>query len=157
MAGFFASLQANRSNSANAQANNRGLRLFGDSYEPFNQHTLTSQDVSGRKLVAARVHNRQQVNRQGLPYTSKEVIVFVAGTDGKPSKTRTFLKVRNDSPLQEGAWLNPNTIEIANMRQAGRELSGVYVQKCDEVAVDQVDADFKAMFEAEGVDINDLS
>lgn len=151
MPGFFASLQANR-NTASATAQ-PSLRIYGDTYVPTNVRTLTSAETAGRKILAVRVNQRTQVNRQGIPYVSKEAWVFVAGPDGKPSTARVYLKLRNDDAHQVGQWLDPNSIKIANMLQGGRQLNGTYLQEATPIADDQVDPEFVAYCEANGIDL----
>lgn len=152
MAGFFASLQANRSNAtANAQPS---IRIYGDQYVAKNERKLTADPaLASRKVLAVRVNQRQQVNRQGLPYLSKEAWAFVTGPDGKPSTARIYLKLRNDSPLQVGQWLDPATLTVANMEQAGRMLNGLYVVKADPIADDKVNPDFIAYCTENGIDL----
>ena len=151
MAGFFASLQANRSTAtATAQPS---LRIYGDTYVPTNVRMLTSAETAGRKVFAVRVNERTQTNRQGIPYVSKEAWAFVAGPDGKPSTARVYLKLRNDSPLQVGQWLDPSSVKIANMLQGGRQLNGTYLQDATPINDDAVDADFKAYCDANGIDL----
>lgn len=151
MAGFFASLQANRSTAtATAQPS---LRIYGDTYVPTNVRMLTSAETAGRKVYAVRVNERTQTNRQGIPYVSKEAWAFVAGPDGKPSTARVYLKLRNDSPLQVGQWLDPSSVKIANMLQGGRQLNGTYLQDATPINDDAVDADFKAYCDANGIDL----
>ena len=134
MAGFFASLQANRSTAtATAQPS---LRIYGDTYVPTNVRMLTSAETAGRKVFAVRVNERTQTNRQGIPYVSKEAWAFVAGPDGKPSTARVYLKLRHDSPLQ-----------------VGRQLNGTYLQDATPINDDAVDADFKAYCDANGIDL----
>lgn len=151
MAGFFASLQANRSNAtANAQPS---IRIYGDKYVAKNERPLTAAELGGRKVLAIRVNQRQQTNKQGLPYLSKEAWAFVAGPDGKPSTARAYLKLTSDSPLQVGQWLNPDTLTVANMEQAGRMLNGTYVIKYDIIADDKVNPDFLAYCSENGIDL----
>ena len=151
MAGFFASLQANRSiATANAQPT---IRIYGDQYVPKNERKLTANELGGRKVLAVRVNQRQQVNRQGSPYLSKEAWAFVTGPDGKPSTARVYLKLRNDSPLQVGQWLDPDTLTVANMEQAGKMLNGTYVVKYDEIKDDKVNPDFIAYCTENGIDL----
>ena len=149
MAGFFAQLRANSSNAPlTAQPS---LRIYGDSYEPVNSRILASTEVAGRKIFAARVNQREQVNRQGMPYIAKEVEVFLAGTDGKPSTAQTYLRLRQDNPMQVGQWLDPASIRIANMKQGGRLLNGVYLEDATVIEKDAVDPEFKAFCETKGI------
>lgn len=151
MAGFFAALQANRSiATATAQSS---LRIYGDTYVPTNVRNLTSAETAGRKVLAVRVNERTQTNRQGIPYVSKEAWAFVEGPDGKPSTARVYLKLRNDSPLQVGQWLDPSSIKIANMLQGGRQLNGTYLQDATPINDDAVNAEFKAYCDANGIDL----
>ena len=149
--GFFSSLRAQAS--AQVATAQPSLRIYGDSYEPGNSRLLTSNEVAGRKIFAARVNQREQVNRQGLPYIAKEVEVFLAGTDGKPSTAQTYLRLRQDSPMQVGQWLDPASIRIANMKQGGRLLNGVYLEDAKAIEKDAVDPEFKAFCEAKGVEL----
>lgn len=149
MPGFFASLRANSNNTpSTAQPT---LRIYGDSYEPVNQRVLSDKDVAGRKVYAARVNQREQVNRQGLPYVAKEVEVFLGGIDGKPSTAQTYLRLRQDSDLTVGQWLDPNSLNICNMKQGGRMLNGVYLESATTIDANSVNADFKAFCEAKGL------
>lgn len=151
MPGFFASLQARGAQTtANAQPS---LRIYGDTYVPKNVRVLTSAETGGRKIYAVRVNQRQQVNRQGIPFMSKEAWAFVAGPDGKPSTARVYLKLRNDSPFTVGQWLNPDTLSIANMEQGGKVLNGTYVQSADAIAEDAVNADFLAYCKENSIDL----
>ena len=147
--GFFSSLRAQAS--AQVATAQPSLRIYGDSYEPLNSRILTSAEVAGRKIFAARVNQREQVNRQGLPYVAKEVEVFVAGTDGKPSTAQTYLRLRQDSPFQVGQWLNHATLRIANMKQGGRVLNGTYLESGDPIDKTAVDAEFAAFCDSKGI------
>ena len=151
MPGFFASLQARGAQTtATAQPS---LRIYGDTYVPKNERVLTSDELGGRKIFAVRVNQRQQENRQGLPYMSKEAWVFVAGPDGKPSTARVYLKLRNDSEFTVGQWLDPKSIHIANMEQAGKMLNGTYVQSATIIDEKDVDAEFLAYCQAHDIDL----
>lgn len=150
MPGFFSSLRANSTAPTTAQPT---LRIYGDSYEPVNQRILSDKDVAGRKIYAARVNQREQVNRQGLPYVAKEVEVFLSGTDGKPSTAQTYLRLRQDTELTVGQWLDPNTLHICNMKQGGRTLNGVYLESATKIDATSVDAEFKAFCDAHGITV----
>lgn len=147
--GFFSSLRAQAG--AQVATAQPSLRIYGDSYEPLNSRILTPAEVAGRKIYAARVNQREQVNRQGLPYIAKEVEVFLAGTDGKPSTAQTYLRLRQDSPLTVGQWLNPATIHIANMKQGGRVLNGVYLESAETIEKTAVDPEFAAFCDSKGI------
>jgi len=152
MPGFFASLQANRSTNAAANAQ-PSIRIYGDKYVVKNERKLTSAELGGRTILAIRVNQRQQTNKQGLPYLSKEAWAFVTGPDGKPSTARVYLKLRTDSPLQVGQWIDPDTLTVANMEQAGRMLNGTYVYKYDIIPDDKVNPDFLAYCTENGIDL----
>lgn len=150
MAGFFASLQANRST---ATATATELRIYGDKYKPANLRPV-SATVGNRKVLAARVNTREVVNPQGIPRVTKEAWVFVTELDGSPSTSHGYLRITGDGPvnaLQPGQWLDPNSVEVADMYQGGRKLNGIYLQKATPIEQSAVDPQFIAYCEAHGI------
>jgi len=105
-------------------------RIYGSAYVPSN-YAIKSEaiDAAGRHfpVLAAQVDENVTTNRRGELYAQKRVVAFIAGPDGKASGSYIFIKLRSDSALTPGQWLDPKTLVVANMSQNGQALNGLYL------------------------------
>lgn len=105
-------------------------RIYGSAYVPSN-YAIKSEAVDGMgrhiAILAAQVDENVTTNRRGELYAQKRVVGFLAGPDGKASGSYIFIKLRSDSALTPGQWLDPKTLVVANMSQNGQVLNGQYL------------------------------
>ena len=116
---------------ANAQQYDRS---YGAKYVPFNFALKTDAVLRGangmpdrREILAAQVESEPTENRRGQVYEQKKVVCFHADANGGFAGEYIFLKLRSDSPLQPGQWLDPKTLVVAQMKQGSTEFNGQYL------------------------------
>ena len=109
-------------------------RIYGAVYQPEDFRLKTVARTRGANgavittpILAAQVDEEEATNRRGQAFLQKKVVCFLAGDDGKANGTYLYLKLRSDSPLQPGQWLDPKTLVVAKMRQNGTLFNGDYL------------------------------
>ncbi len=124
----------NSATTPNANANVQKYdRSYGAKYEPFNFDLKTHAVLKGasgpdpRAILAAQVECEETTNRNGQPYMQKKVVCFHEDAHGGFSGQYIFLKLRSDSPLQHGQWLDPTKLVVAEMQQGEVSFNGIYL------------------------------
>lgn len=109
-------------------------RSYGAKYEPFNFAVKDEAILPGpngtadrRTILAAQVEAEPTTNRRGEVFEQKKVVCFHADAKGGFAGEYIFLKLRSDSPLQHGQWLDPSTLVVAQMKQGSTVFNGTYL------------------------------
>lgn len=120
--------------STTPHANDDVDRIYGSQYVPEDfrlkstaRIRVSDAVIDTRAILGAQVDEEEATNRRGNAFIQKKVVCFIAGPDGKACGSYLFLKLRSDSALQPGQWLDPKTLVVAKMRQNGVLFNGDYL------------------------------